>query len=137
MDVIHARCAGLDVHKKTVVACVRVMADGAVRYEVRTFGTTTRELMTLGDWLRAEGCTHAVLESTGRPRRGGAQQGGFPSSRRRSRMQTPPGERSAATHTRRRATAARRHETRTTPRPAAGHAATDRRPSRSGEETGP
>lgn len=65
MEVIHARCAGLDVHKKTVVACVRVAEAMAVRHEVRTFGTTTAELETLGVWLRAEGCTHAVLESTG------------------------------------------------------------------------
>jgi transposase len=65
MDVVHARCAGLDVHKKTVVACVRV-ADGAtVRHEVRTFGTTTRSLLALADWLRETGCTHAVAEATG------------------------------------------------------------------------
>jgi len=38
MDVIHARCAGLDVHEKTVVACVRVAEGAAVRHEVRTFG---------------------------------------------------------------------------------------------------
>jgi len=65
MEVIHARCAGLDVHQKTVVACVRIAAAGAVRHEVRTFGTTTPALVALGEWLRAEGCTHAVLESTG------------------------------------------------------------------------
>ncbi len=65
MDVRHARCAGLDVHKKTVVACVRITEPGAVRHEVRTFATTTRGLLALADWLRAEGCTHAVLESTG------------------------------------------------------------------------
>ena len=65
MEVIHARCAGLDVHKRTVVACVRVAEGNAVRYEVRTFGTTTAALDTLGAWLRTEGCTHAVLESTG------------------------------------------------------------------------
>ena len=65
MDVIHARCAGLDVHKKTVVACVRVTEPGAVRHEVRTFGTTTIGLLALADWLRVEACTHAVVESTG------------------------------------------------------------------------
>jgi transposase len=65
MEVIHARCAGLDVHKKTVVACVRIAAGQTVRHDVRTFGTTTAELETLGAWLRAEACTHAVLESTG------------------------------------------------------------------------
>jgi transposase len=65
MEVIHARCAGLDVHKATVVACVRVATGAAVRHEVRTFGTTAPALLGLADWLRAEGCTHAVLESTG------------------------------------------------------------------------
>jgi transposase len=65
MDVIHARCAGLDVHKKTVVACVRVTEPGRVRHEVRSFATTTRGLLALADWLRVEGCTHAVVESTG------------------------------------------------------------------------
>jgi transposase len=65
MEVIHPCCAGLDVHKKTVVACVRVAAGGAVHYEVRSFGTTTRALLTLADWLREAGCTHAVLETTG------------------------------------------------------------------------
>jgi len=65
MEVIHARCAGRDVHKKTVGACVRIAAGQTVRHEVRTFGTTTAELDTLGAWLRAEACTHAVLESTG------------------------------------------------------------------------
>lgn len=65
MDMIHARCAGLDVHKKTVVACVRVAAGGAVTHDVRTFGTATRELEALRAWLQAQGCTHAVLEATG------------------------------------------------------------------------
>jgi transposase len=55
MEVIHARCAGLDVHKKTVVACVRVAEGTGVRHEVRTFGTTTAELETLRTWLRAAG----------------------------------------------------------------------------------
>jgi transposase len=65
MDVVHARCAGLDVHKKTVVACVRVAEGPTVRHEVRTFGTTTRSLGALADWLRGAGCTHAVAEATG------------------------------------------------------------------------
>jgi transposase len=65
MDVVHARCAGLDVHKRTVVACVRVAEGGSVRYEVRTFGTTTRQLLALADWLREAACTHAVAEATG------------------------------------------------------------------------
>lgn len=64
MEVIHPRCAGLDVHKDSVVACVRIV-NGKVRQEVRTFGTTTRELLALADWLRESGCTHAAMESTG------------------------------------------------------------------------
>jgi len=48
-----------------VVACVRHMADGAVRREVRTFKTTTRDLMALSEWLSAEGCTHIAMEATG------------------------------------------------------------------------
>jgi transposase len=65
MDVMYERCAGLDVHKDTVVACVRVVADGKVSHEVRTFGTTTKELLALSDWLRERACTHAAMEATG------------------------------------------------------------------------
>jgi transposase len=65
MDVMYARCAGLDVHKDTVVACVRLVVDGKVEREVRTFGTTTQDLLALGDWLRERQCTHAAMESTG------------------------------------------------------------------------
>ena len=66
MDVLHSRCAGLDVHKKTVVACVRwVGPDGGVTREVRTFATMTADLLELADWLDAEGVRHAAMESTG------------------------------------------------------------------------
>jgi transposase len=65
MEVVHARCAGLDVHKQTVVACVRVATAGRARHEVRTFATTAVDLRALQEWLVAAGCTHAVLESTG------------------------------------------------------------------------
>jgi transposase len=65
MEVIHARCAGLDVHKETVVACARLADGGKVEQEVKTFGTTTKELLALADWLRERGCTHAAMESTG------------------------------------------------------------------------
>jgi transposase len=66
MDVLHACCAGLDVHKKTVVACVRrVGPDGAVSREVRTFGTTTAELLALSDWLKVHDVGHVAMESTG------------------------------------------------------------------------
>jgi transposase len=57
---------GLDVHQATVVACLlRVRRDGRVDKQLRTFGTTTRELVQLRSWLMAEGCTHVAMESTG------------------------------------------------------------------------
>jgi hypothetical protein len=66
MDVQHQRCAGLDVHKRTVVACVRLTtAEGVVQQEVRTFGTMTADLLTLDDWLTGFGVEHVALESTG------------------------------------------------------------------------
>lgn len=66
MQVIHECCAGLDVHKKTVVACpVQTLANGQKRQEVRTFGTTTPDLQELRAWLREWGCTHVAMESTG------------------------------------------------------------------------
>lgn len=65
MEVLHPHCAGLDVHKDSVVACVRHMADGKVTNSVRTFKTTTQELMALSDWLAAEGATHVAMEATG------------------------------------------------------------------------
>ena len=65
MEVLHPHCAGLDVHKETVVACVRHVVDGKVTREVRTFRTTTRELMALSEWLSAEGSTHIAMEATG------------------------------------------------------------------------
>jgi transposase len=65
MDVMYPRCAGLDVHKDTVVACARLVSDGKLSQEVRTFGTTTTELLALADWLHERGCTHAAMESTG------------------------------------------------------------------------
>jgi transposase len=65
MEVLYPYCAGLDVHKDTVVACVRHMANGSVRREVRTFKTTTKELLSLSEWLAAEGCTHVAMEATG------------------------------------------------------------------------
>jgi len=65
MELRHARCCGLDVHKKTVVACLRLAADGKVSTEVRTFGTTTAELLRLSEWLAANECTHVAMEATG------------------------------------------------------------------------
>jgi transposase len=66
MNVLHDCCAGLDVHKKTVVACLRrVGPDGVAVEETRTFATMTDDLLALADWLAAEGVTHAAMESTG------------------------------------------------------------------------
>lgn len=65
MELIYERCAGLDVHKENVVACVRVAARGGATREVETFSTTTKGLLRLGDWLLEHGVTHAVMESTG------------------------------------------------------------------------
>ncbi|MCU1314783.1 MAG: IS116/IS110/IS902-like transposase [Candidatus Acidoferrum typicum] len=63
MEVVHEVCCGLDVHKKGVTACV-LWASGR-RRQTRAFGTFTRELLELGDWLRACGVTHVAMESTG------------------------------------------------------------------------
>jgi transposase len=66
MEVIYARCCGLDIHKQTVVACVIVPGpERQPRKEVRTFGTMTADLLALSDWLAAQGVTHVALESTG------------------------------------------------------------------------
>jgi transposase len=65
MEVLYPHCAGLDVHKDTVVACVRHMVNGTVKREVRTFKTTTKELLALSEWLAAEKCTHIAMEATG------------------------------------------------------------------------
>lgn len=66
MDQMIERCAGLDVHKATVVACVRVPKPGGGRTQhVQTFGTTGAALLTLRDWLEGHGVTHVAMESTG------------------------------------------------------------------------
>lgn len=65
MEVLHAHCAGLDVHKDSVVACARHMVDGKVTTAVKTFRTTTQELMALSDWLSTEGAMHIAMEATG------------------------------------------------------------------------
>ncbi|MES0385923.1 MAG: IS110 family transposase, partial [Hyphomicrobium sp.] len=58
-------CCGLDVHKDTVVACARIVSDGEVVSEVRTFQTTTVSLIALSEWLAENGCTHVAMEATG------------------------------------------------------------------------
>jgi hypothetical protein len=66
MDVLYPRCSGVDVHKKQVVACLLTPGPtGAPRKAIRTFGTTTDELLRLVDWLQAAECTHVAMEATG------------------------------------------------------------------------
>ena len=65
MELLHSHCAGLDVHKDSVVACARHMVDGKVATEVKSFQTTTHELMELSDWLSSQGVTHIAMEATG------------------------------------------------------------------------
>lgn len=66
MEVLHPRCAGLDVHKDTVVACVRLaLGKRKIDRQVETFGTTTSELLLLADWLTANEVTHVLMEATG------------------------------------------------------------------------
>jgi transposase len=66
MDILYGCCAGLDVHQKTVVACVRRLTpSGEVDQQVLSFGTTTDELLALSDWLASSSVTHVAMESTG------------------------------------------------------------------------
>jgi transposase len=66
MDIVYPRCAGLDIHKKTVVACVIVPGSkGKPHKTIRTFGTMTDDLVALGDWLTEQQVTHVAMESTG------------------------------------------------------------------------
>src|SRR5712692_2393880 len=66
MQTLVERGCGMDVHQATVVACLLVvLKNGKVQKQVRTFGTTTRELLGLREWLLSEGCTHVAMESTG------------------------------------------------------------------------
>ncbi|HEU4884942.1 MAG TPA: IS110 family transposase [Longimicrobium sp.] len=65
MEVLYPRCAGLDIHKDLVVACARIARDREVRRELAEFGTTTKELLRLLDWLSSFKITHVAMESTG------------------------------------------------------------------------
>ncbi len=66
MEVVYPRCCGLDVHQKSVTACLlTVESGGERRKELRTFGTMTDDLLALADWLVTMGCTHVAMESTG------------------------------------------------------------------------
>jgi transposase len=63
VDAMYRCVCGLDVHKKIVVACVRLMLEGGkMQQEVRTFGTMTRDLLALADWMAAAGVTHVAME---------------------------------------------------------------------------
>ena len=71
MDIVYERCCGLDVHKKTVVACLVTPGGcgaggvGGPKKKIRSFGTMTDDLLALADWLGAAGCTHVAMEATG------------------------------------------------------------------------
>ena len=65
MEVLYPRCAGLDVHAASVVACVRIASGATVRYERRTVATSTRGLLELTDWLVGHDVTHVAMEATG------------------------------------------------------------------------
>ena len=65
MEVMHRRVAGLDVHKQTVVVCVRLMAGRKPTRECRTFGTTTQALLDLRAWLTTSRVRHVAMEATG------------------------------------------------------------------------
>lgn len=66
MQTLFSRVAGLDIHKDTVVVCVRTTnVEGKVQETIRTFGTMTDELLALADWLAQRQVTHAAMESTG------------------------------------------------------------------------
>lgn len=65
MEVLYPRCAGLDVHKDTVVAAVRLAGTSAPTRAVETFATTTPGLMAPSSWLDEHRCTHVAMEATG------------------------------------------------------------------------
>jgi transposase len=66
MEILYPRCAGCDVHKKTIKVCLIIQdANGQRQKEFRTYGTTTEEILKLSDWLKEQGCTHVAMEGTG------------------------------------------------------------------------
>jgi transposase len=65
MQVVHSICCGLDVHKRTVVACLLTWAQGQPTKELKTFETTSDALRKLADWLQDHGCRQTAIESTG------------------------------------------------------------------------
>ena len=66
MEEVFSCCAGLDIHKETIEACVRrIEANGHVHHEIRRWGTMTRDLSAMADWMVVQGVTHVAMESTG------------------------------------------------------------------------
>ena len=66
MHVVYPYCCGLDVHKRSITACLLVLgASGKGQHEIRRFGTMTRDLLELADWLQGQHVTHVAMESTG------------------------------------------------------------------------
>lgn len=65
MEVVYPRCSGLDVHKRFVVASLSIIEKGQRRKELRQFSTMTNGILALKEWLKASGCTHIAMESTG------------------------------------------------------------------------
>jgi transposase len=65
MEVVYPRCCGLDVHKRFVVACLNILKKGQRHKELRQVSTMTHEILLLKEWLKASGCTHIAMESTG------------------------------------------------------------------------
>src|SRR5207247_8963008 len=93
MELCYAAvCCGLDVHKKSVTACLRTPGPHGQRLaQMRTFATTTGALLELADWLTVAGCSHVAMESTGiywRPRISDPRRAdGAPTRQRRSCQQ--------------------------------------------------
>ena len=66
MRIIYKRCCGMDVHKKVIVACLLVLdRHGELHRQIKKFGTMTKDLLEMLDWLQEAGCTHVAMESTG------------------------------------------------------------------------
>ena len=65
MEVVYPRCSGLDVHKRFVVACLSLIQNGERHKEIRQFSTMTSDIQALKEGLKAAGCSHIAMESTG------------------------------------------------------------------------
>ena len=65
IEMMHQRCAGIDVHLRFLVVCLIIVEAGKRRKEIRTFRNETADLLALRAWLLQEGCTHVAMESTG------------------------------------------------------------------------